>query len=201
MFFENRITVFFLLLLAIVSSIEVYLLNTQGRKSTKGYGHYPDSIGYQLTLSRYDENGFLSNQITAQKAMHYPDTKTTVFTNAVLNIFNHQQDTPPWIAHAPSAVAYGRGERVDALGKVHMQREAFQDHPVMQIDTSDVTIFSDKKLLTTNAEVVGQQPGITVRGIGAKFDYEKNILDLLSQVQTVYIPKLANISDKKVVNK
>ncbi|MCD6046421.1 MAG: hypothetical protein K0S08_68 [Gammaproteobacteria bacterium] len=200
MFFENRMTVFFLFLLVIVSSVEVYLLNTQGRKSAKGYGHYPDSVGYQLILSRYDEDGFLSNQIIAQKAIHYPDTKATVFTEAVLNIFNHQ-GTPPWIVHAPSAIAYGRGERVDALGKVHMQREAFQGHSLMQIDTSDVSIFSDKKLLTTNAEVVGQQPGVMVRGVGAKFDYEKNILDLLSQVQTEYIPELANVSDKKSVNK
>ena len=176
--FENRLVLLFLLLLATLSSCELYFLH-QSTWKDKDYGHYPDSIGINLQMTRYDDSGFLSEFSTAKKATHYPDSKTTLFENIYLQIFNHQ-DNPPWIVTARSGIAYGKGEKLQA---------AYQNHPASQLDTQNVTIFTDQKYMTTQAPIFASQPGMQVHGVGAKYDYDKNVLNLFDQVQVNYNPK------------
>lgn len=185
--FENRLVVFILFILAAISALEFYNLQTESNKG-KSYGHYPDSIGENLILHRYDETGFLAEVATAKSATHFPDTKTTLFQDIHLQVFNHQGN-PPWLISAPSGIAYGNGDKLEALGAVHMEQAAYQTHPASQIDTQDVTIFTDQKYMITQAPVLATQPGMIVHGIGAKYDYDKDILNLFNQVQVNYQPK------------
>ena len=107
-FVENRLIIWVLIILSVGSSFGVYWIHELSIQPQKDYGHYPDSIGYHITLNRYNEMGALSTITTADQAMHYPDTKTTVFQTLTMRAFG-QEGRAPAIITAPSAIAYNKG--------------------------------------------------------------------------------------------
>ncbi len=185
--FENRLVILFLLLFAVVSSIEVYFLFFHAPPNNKNYGHYPDSIGYNLQLSRFDPSGFLAEIIQSDKAFHYPDTKTTEFSPITVEVYSHQHRAP-WVITANYGVAYGKGERIDILGAIHMEQAADTHNGASSLDTADASIFTDKKIISTEAPIIAMQPGLKIRGVGGIYDYKHNTLNILSQVHAYYQP-------------
>src|SRR3990167_7572198 len=147
---ENRFVLTLFILLAIVSSWGFYLMQQQHANKIKNYGHYPDSMAIELKSSNYDAMGFLTQTVQAKKALHYPDSQTTDFSDIHLEVFNRQND-PPWFISASSGTAENKGEVLKTYGLVHMQQAAYTDHFATSLDSSDVTIFTQKKYLTTAA--------------------------------------------------
>ncbi len=185
---ENRFTFFFLLLLTLTSSLGVYWIHRLSLQQEKNYGHYPISIGMQLIANRYDVTGALINILTATSAYQYRDTNTTEFNQLRLQAYGKSTE-PPWNIQAPKGIAYGKGEKLTLVGEVTMFRAPFLSHVESHITTNNVTIFTDKKLLTTDDKIEAWQPGIHVTSIGAHYDYGQQILNLLNKVEVEYSPQ------------
>jgi len=186
--FENRLVTLLLAILAIVSTWGVYFVEHRAQ-ANKNYGHYPDSMGFNLKLTNFDHSGFLTEIIYSKKALHDPINKTTDFTDVNMQLFS-QQNNPPWLLNAPAATADDQGEKIFEHGVVTMRQAAYPGHYATTLLMRDVTIFANQKYLTTEAPLQLLQTGLQFDALGARYDYDQQILDLLHQVHTIYQPVL-----------
>jgi LPS export ABC transporter protein LptC len=184
---ENRFVLALFIFLAIGSSWGFYLIQQQHINKIKNYGHYPDSIAINVKSSNYDDMGILTQTVQAKKTLHYSDSQTTDFADIHIEVFN-RQNNPPWLISAPSATVEDKGEVLKTYGLVNMQQAPYTDHFATWLQTHDVIIFTQKKYLTTAAPVHFVQAGLQINAIGAVYDYEKQILNLLNQVNVNYQP-------------
>lgn len=184
---ENRLVVLLLALLAGLSSLSIYYIQQHAEKD-KDYGNYPDSMAFNIQLMNFDQSGALSQIIHSKQALHYPNSKQTDFTDVGIQILN-QKNNPPWFISAPSATVNDQGNVVVMQGPVNMQQAAYPDHFATTLATHDVSIFTDKKYLTTEAPVEMLQTGLQIDALGAGYDYDHQILNLFHQTRVVYQAK------------
>lgn len=182
--FENRFVMVLFAILAVCSVWGLYFVQHRDQ-TNKNYGHYPDSMGFNLKLINFDHSGFLTQIIYSKKALHDPINKTTDFTAVNIQLFN-QQNNPPWLLSAPAATTDDKGEQVVEHGPVTLQQAAYANHFATTLTTRDVTIFSNQKYLITEAPVQLLQTGLQFDALGARYDYDHQILNLFHQVHTVY---------------
>jgi LPS export ABC transporter protein LptC len=186
--FENRFITLFLAILAVFSTWAVYFVEHRGQLN-KNYGHYPDSIGFNLKLSNFDQFGFLTQIIYSKKAVHDPLNKTTDFTDVTIQLFN-QNNNPPWSLTAPAATVDDNGEKIIEHGLLTMQQASYARHYASTLMTRDVTLFAAQKYLYTAAPIKFLQTGLQLDARGARYDYNDHILTLYHQVHTIYQPAL-----------
>lgn len=61
--------------------------------------------------------------------------------------------------------------------------------PPTRIETDRLTLDLQANLARTTAKVVITRPGLTMRGVGLKADFDHQQVSLLSQVRTHYVPQ------------
>lgn len=187
---QRKEKLFFLLLLtlAILSGWYSYS-NYHANKKQTLLGHHPDIIADGIVLDRYDANGKLATIITSDVANHYPDDKTTDFTQADMLILSKDADHTPWHIYSNNARMWGQGDKIFLYPQVNMEQTASKTQPSTKVITSNVTIFTDKKFLSTDDPLHAEQPNLQVDAVGATYDSNKSLLHLLSKVQVNYLPE------------
>jgi lipopolysaccharide export system protein LptC len=91
-----------------------------------------------------------------------------------------------WIWTAPVAVHYPAQHRLELLGVTKGLRPPGGPNVQTEIETFDVTIATDSQEVTTDARATLTQPGLNMTGIGMHADPRADIVELYSDVITVY---------------
>ena len=93
-----------------------------------------------------------------------------------------------WIWTAPAAVHYPAAQRLELIGATEGLRLPSPLHPQTEIETADVTVLTESREILTDARATMVRPGLFVTGIGMYADVDADIIELKSDVNTVYAP-------------
>ena len=94
-----------------------------------------------------------------------------------------------WIWTAPAAVHYPAAQRLELIGATEGLRLPSPRHPQTEIDTADVTILTESREARTDARATMVRPGLFVTGVGMHADIDADLIELKSDVNTVYAPQ------------
>lgn len=93
-----------------------------------------------------------------------------------------------WIWTAPAAVHYPAEQRLQLIGITEGLQLPGPTNPRTDIETSDVTILTGTREVITDARATLLRPGLFMTGIGLYADVSAEVIELKSEVDTVYSP-------------
>jgi len=93
-----------------------------------------------------------------------------------------------WIWTAPAAVHYPADQRLMLIGVTEGLQLPGPTNPRTDIETSDVTILTGTREVTTEARATLLRPGLFMTGVGMYADVTAEVIELRSEVDTVYSP-------------
>jgi lipopolysaccharide export system protein LptC len=93
-----------------------------------------------------------------------------------------------WIWTAPAAVHYPAEQRLVLVGATTGMQLPGPENPRTDIETADVTVLTETREVTTDARATVQRPGLFMTGIGMYADVAAEVIELRSEVDTVYAP-------------
>ncbi|AGA34280.1 protein of unknown function DUF1239 [Thioalkalivibrio nitratireducens DSM 14787] len=94
-----------------------------------------------------------------------------------------------WVWTAPAAVHYPAAHRLVLLGTTEGLRLPSPEQPQTEITSADVTIVTDTREVFTDARATLVRPGLFMTGIGMHADVAADLIELRSEVETVYAPE------------
>ncbi len=93
-----------------------------------------------------------------------------------------------WIWTAPAAVHYPTEQRLQLIGITEGLQLPGPTNPRTDIETSDVTILTGTREVITDARATLRRPGLFMTGVGLYADVSTEVIQLKSEVDTVYSP-------------
>lgn len=94
-----------------------------------------------------------------------------------------------WIWTAPAAIHYPAEQRLILIGVTEGLQLPGPENPRTNIETSDVTILTGTREVTTQAKTTLLRPGLFMTGVGMYADVTAEVIKLRSEVNTVYSPE------------
>jgi len=91
-----------------------------------------------------------------------------------------------WIWTAPAAVHYPAEQRLMLIGVTEGLQLPGPANPRTDIEASDVTILTGTREVMTEARATLRRPGLFMTGVGMYADVTAEIIELRSEVDTVY---------------
>jgi lipopolysaccharide export system protein LptC len=98
------------------------------------------------------------------------------------------EDRLDWVWTAPAAVHYPGEQRLMLIGVTEGLQLPGPTNPRTDIETSDVTILTGTREVTTEARATLLRPGLFMTGVGMYADVTAEVIELRSEVDTVYSP-------------
>jgi len=142
----------------------------------------PDFTALDMTLRQYDEQGFLSASVNAEKMEHYRDA-TTTFIKPSYIIYPKQGDAR-WKIDAEIGI-FDQEHRVLLKNNVTISaldpEEKIREIKIAYLELNLSTMLIDSDALV---EIAGKQFLIT--GQGLKADFNQQYFELLKDIQAVY---------------
>lgn len=132
-------------------------------------------------VSTMDENGRLLYRVNADTVLHFPDESVTLDGVEVDYIDG------PWTLDARQGQIPPRQRRLVLSGDVQMQGRLRSGQQV-RLNTSEMDIAFDQRLIETNARVDMQSETIRATAVGMQTDLAGRELRLISQVKVRYEP-------------
>lgn len=93
-----------------------------------------------------------------------------------------------WIWTAPAAVHYPADQRLVLIGRTEGLQLPGPQNPRTDIESEDVTVLTGTREVLTDARATLTRPGLVMTGIGMHADATTEIIELRSEVNTVYSP-------------
>lgn len=93
-----------------------------------------------------------------------------------------------WIWSAPAAVHYPAEHRLELLGSTEGLRMPSAQNLQTHIESADVTILTETREIFSDARTTMTRPDLFMTGIGMYADTFAEIIELKSEVTTVYAP-------------
>ena len=144
--------------------------------------YLPDFTTKNMTLKRFDEDGYLSSLVKADK-MEYYNNNVTTFTKPSYIIYP-KKGTPRWKIDADSGV-FDQENKVTLKNNVIISaidpNEALQNISTsyLEIDLALMKITSDRVI-----KIEGKQYNAT--GVGLKADLTLRTFELIKDIQATY---------------
>jgi LPS export ABC transporter protein LptC len=135
-----------------------------------------------------DLNGNLENELRSPRMDHYSEGNTTHLAEPSLILYSKRSGVPPWYITALHGRAHKGTEWIELWDKVKGYRPAEGNQAAITFLTEAATLFPDKKFATTKLPVQAIQGGLVVNGVGMNVDLQKDEIELLSKVKSVYVP-------------
>lgn len=179
-----------LLISVILSSIMVFKVVKESMVLHIGRKDTPDAFLVSSTYTKTNDDGVVQEVIYTSSLNHFQDQDSTTFQkpNAYFTIKSGQK---PWQLSADSGNSKLGLEIIHLVGNVKMYQAASENNKETTVTTEDATIYFNKKYAETDKLVTVKQPGVTAQSMGANVDFNVNVVNFLSAVKEVYIPKEA----------
>lgn len=142
--------------------------------------HDPDFIVQDFTTRRFNRDGRLLHQFSAQIMTHYPDNDTTEVS--VPSLIYYGQSLPLHI-DAERAWISTDGKEVRLMGDVRMKREADQQHAELLLKTAELHVFPDDEIARTQTPVTIFEGLNTLQGNGLEANNHTQTFTLLGHVR------------------
>ncbi len=131
-----------LLVLGLSSWLVAYFLEEKQSTEYSAIDHSPDYFSVNYLKKETDQNGWLKNELFADKMVHYGDDGTTHLTRPVMTLYNakHNLDLAPWLITAETGLLEADNEHLLLMGQVFIGREKTKKHNMFKINTSELMV-------------------------------------------------------------
>lgn len=143
-----------------------------------------DVFGFTLRITNAD--GTITHVLEGERMQQFDDIGQQRAEKPQLELLT--EGHVEWIWTAPAAVHYPAAQRLELIGATEGLRLPSPLHPQTEIETADVTILTESREILTDARATMVRPGLFVTGIGMYADVDADIIELKSDVNTVYAP-------------
>lgn len=140
-----------------------------------------------FTLRITDADGVVTHILEGERMQQFDDLDLQRTEAPRLALLTEGQ--VDWIWSAPAAVHYPAAHRLVLLGHTQGDQLPGPGQEPMAIETADVTITTDTRQVTTDAQATLVRPGLFMRGTGLHADIPADTLELKKDVRTVYAPE------------
>jgi hypothetical protein len=103
----------------------------------------------------------------------------------------YQEGQPPWTGDAEHGEAVNGDSKMTLWDDVYFHQPKGLHNSETSIQTQLLIIYPETRMITTPDFISAIQPDATGSGVGMKMDLNANTLDLLSDVQGMYLPQPA----------
>jgi LPS export ABC transporter protein LptC len=147
----------------------------------------PEFFATGITANIYESNGGTLYHVIAESAQQYPDSDKVIFSNLTFNAFDKttkklaQQLTSAdgWVDTKNKNAFLGNNVKMVNLAKLESEN--------IILNTHNVNIDTENKMISTAADIKAVQGQSVLTGVGASFNYESQFLTIKSKVKIIYV--------------
>ena len=110
----------------------------------------PQYLAHDIFVKRFGQQGGIQSYLKAAKVTYYKDKDKLIFTKPDLLLYNGQQ---PWHINAESAVTSSNLKIINLFGNVKLEQAAGKKNDATSIFTSELTIDTQNRTASTEANV------------------------------------------------
>jgi len=154
--------------------------------ATPGLASEPQLDIFGFTLRITDADGEITHVLEGERMQQFDEIGEQHAEKPRLELMTDGH--LDWIWTAPAAVHYPAEQRLELIGATEGLRLPSPLHPQTDIETADVTVLTESREILTDARATMVRPGLFVTGIGMYADVDADIIELQSDVNTVYAP-------------
>lgn len=144
--------------------------------------HDPDYFIENFVLRRFNPEGGLQYTLRAELMRHYPDDDSTVLLAPDLTY--HRE--PPTYVTAREARVDSRGTHVNLLDNVRVTRTGMGDKPDSVLTTTQLDVYPDDEVASTEQPVTITQGENNINGIGLKANNKTGLSELDGPVHGIF---------------
>lgn len=149
----------------------------------------PQEYMSELTIVNYNEQGTPKEKLQADYWAFVPLNGRSDLSNPRVTVYKLNGDS--WNISAHKAMAWhptmaDKITQIDMLENVIIQRAADNNFTATKITTENMHYFPSSKMISSDAYIDMQQPGITISGQGMLGYLDKNWIELHENITTVY---------------
>jgi LPS export ABC transporter protein LptC len=151
--------------------------------------NYPDAYVENLLAVQMSKEGLPEQQLTSIHALHYPKNNSIFLKKPFVTLY--QINSPAWELRALSSIIYPDLNKIDLEGDVYAHQPAGTKNVETTLVTTQASIYTKTKIVTTNQIVTLLRPGVRVQSEGARANMAKGEVILSSNAQVYYNAKQA----------
>jgi LPS export ABC transporter protein LptC len=169
--------------LVVSATLTGWLLQNQDdyTDTTGSSAHGPDLFVSGMRLEVMDSTGALHYRIRAGSMNHYPGDDRIALTQPVMEIFVDRQ--LQWHIESERSELDDKGETVNLLGQVRIQRQETDTSQGLVVLTRDLVVRPDSQTADTEHRAVIESGLYSIEGVGMHADFTTHRLELDSRVQ------------------
>jgi lipopolysaccharide export system protein LptC len=147
----------------------------------------PDAIVDGASMTQFDPKGRATNKLIAERILHFPsDDRVEAIRPRMITL---REDQPQVDVKAEHARIEESGARALLTGDVTLLRAPGKaGEPPMRLVTEKMTVFPDSEQFATDAPVLLERGGSTIRSVGMDYDNIKRTVKFRSRVQGTIEP-------------
>jgi lipopolysaccharide export system protein LptC len=147
----------------------------------------PDAVVDGATMTQFDAQGRATNKLIAERILHFPaDDRVEAVRPRLITV---REDQPQVEVRAERARIDDSGARALLTGDVTLVRSPGKaGEPPMRLVTEKMTVLPDSEQFTTDAPVLLERGGSTIRAVGMDYDNIKRTVKFHSRVQGTIEP-------------
>jgi lipopolysaccharide export system protein LptC len=150
--------------------------------------HHPSYIATDINSTHYNKVGLIDYEIFADKATNFNEDELTNFNNPKLIVYSYNEQTDSttvWQISSENGALYKQDKLV--LSKNVLVKNLSLDQLVQTIKTQELTLFLDKKELSSDLLVTWEGPQIHQQGVGMWASLVTEELIIKDQIKAVYL--------------
>lgn len=138
-----------------------------------------------VTYLQIDKKGKIYDELTAAKVTHYTLDDEYTFTSPRLKISSSENNV--WKINSLYGKSKNQERIIDLFGDVNINQFANNSTtPILKIKTSSMVIYPQEKYAHTKDALTIEEPDGTLKAVGAKLNFETNVLHLFSKIEVLY---------------
>lgn len=146
--------------------------------------HEPDYHFSSPRITRFGTDGRLELDLTADRAVHYPDDDSVALADLTVDV--RAADGRTWRMTAARGQGPMAGERFTLEGGVRIARPAADGAPALDLATDHVELDTRAQRLETDAPVVIVSGASRVTATGLVAELDGDLITLKSRVRGTY---------------
>jgi LPS export ABC transporter protein LptC len=141
---------------------------------------------HDVSYLETDVKGFPINRLHAAKVVHHVDNDEYIFTSPNLKILDSSGKL--WQIHSAFGKSTNKETTINLWGNVDITELANKINiQELELKTDSLDYYRDEKYAVTNDPLTIIQLGNTIKSTGARLDFQKGVLQLLSKVEGQYV--------------
>lgn len=148
----------------------------------------PSLLVDRFVATRMNALGVRQYTLTSPHLVQLPGAEGTQLERPVMEMFQEDGRTREWLIEAEQGWLASDNKLIRLERKVSLTRPATSGKLPVVIDTHDVLIHADTKIVETSAPARLETPNGVLEGVGLKARLNEKRIELLSKVRGTYAP-------------